>query len=48
MKKAGYEPKDIDKVIVTHKHQDHTGELRLFDDSKIYIRNRSSINGLKG
>lgn len=37
LKKAGYEPKDIDKVIVTHKHQDHTGELRLFDDSKIYI-----------
>ncbi|MDO7203614.1 hypothetical protein Q5M85_04675 [Paraclostridium bifermentans] len=23
--------------MVTHKHQDHTGELRLFDDSKIYI-----------
>lgn len=37
LKKAGYEPKDIDKVIVTHKHQDHTGELRLFEHSKIYI-----------
>ena len=37
LKKAGYEPKDIDKVIVTHKHHDHTGELRLLDDSKIYI-----------
>ena len=37
LKKAGYEPKDIDKVIVTHKHADHAGELRLFDNSKIYI-----------
>lgn len=37
LRKVGYEPKDIDKVIVTHKHQDHTGELRLFGNSKIYI-----------
>ena len=37
LKKVGYEPKDIDKVIVTHKHPDHTGELRLFEHSKIYI-----------
>ena len=37
LKKAGYEPKDVDKVIVIHKHQDHTEELRLFEHSKIYI-----------
>ena len=37
LKKVGYEPKDVDKVIVTHKHIDHTGELRLFEHSKIYI-----------
>ncbi|MDQ0151061.1 MBL fold metallo-hydrolase [Eubacterium multiforme] len=37
LKKVGYEPKDIDKVIVTHKHPDHTGELRLFNHAKIYI-----------
>lgn len=37
LKKAGYEPKDIDKVIVTHKHPDHTGELRLFEHAKVYI-----------
>lgn len=37
LKTAGYEPKDVDKVIVTHKHLDHVGELRLFKDSKIYI-----------
>ena len=37
LKVAGYEPKDIDKVIITHKHPDHTGELRLFENSKVYI-----------
>ena len=37
LKKLGYEPKDVDKVIVTHKHPDHTGELRLFNHAKIYI-----------
>lgn len=37
LKKVGYEPKDVAKVIVTHKHPDHTGELRLFEHSKIYI-----------
>lgn len=37
LKAVGYEPKDIDKVIVTHKHPDHTGELRLFEHAKIYI-----------
>lgn len=37
LKALGYEPKDVDKIIVTHKHPDHTGELRLFDNAKIYI-----------
>ena len=37
LKNLGYEPKDVDKVIVTHKHPDHTGELRLFNHAKIYI-----------
>lgn len=37
LKQAGYEPKDIDKVVVTHKHPDHSGELRLFSHAKIYI-----------
>ena len=49
LKEVGYEPKDIDKVIVTHKHPDHTGELRLFNDAKIYISeieaNSMNLNG---
>ncbi|BCZ46420.1 hypothetical protein psyc5s11_24870 [Clostridium gelidum] len=34
---AGYKIEDIDKVVVTHKHPDHSGELRLFKNAKIYI-----------
>ena len=33
----GYKPEDVDKVIITHKHPDHTGELRLFSNAKVYI-----------
>ena len=35
--KTGYKPQDITKIIVTHKHPDHTGELRMFPHAKIYI-----------
>lgn len=34
---AGYKPEDITKIFVTHKHPDHTGELRMFPHAKIYI-----------
>jgi glyoxylase-like metal-dependent hydrolase (beta-lactamase superfamily II) len=37
LRNIGYEPKDVNKIILTHKHPDHAGELRLFDDAKIYI-----------
>lgn len=37
LEKVGYKPEDVDKIIVTHKHPDHTGELRLFSNAKIYI-----------
>ncbi len=35
--KTGYKPEDITKIVVTHKHPDHTGELRMFPNAKIYI-----------
>lgn len=37
LKAIGYEPKDVTKVVLTHKHPDHAGELRLFDHAKIYL-----------
>lgn len=32
----GYKPEDVSKILVTHKHADHTGELRSFPNAKIY------------
>lgn len=34
---AGYKPEDISKVILTHKHPDHAGELRMFPHASIYV-----------
>ena len=33
----GYKPEQVSKILVTHKHPDHTGELRSFPNAKIYI-----------
>ena len=37
LKNLGYAPEKVSKIIVTHKHPDHTGELRAFPNAKIYI-----------
>lgn len=37
LKNVGYTPEDVSKVVLTHKHPDHAGELRMFDHAKIYI-----------
>jgi N-acyl homoserine lactone hydrolase len=34
---AGYEPKDISAVVLSHLHWDHCGNLRLFDHAEIYF-----------
>ncbi len=33
----GYKPDQVTKILVTHKHEDHTGELRSFPNAKVYI-----------
>lgn len=33
---AGYQPDQVTKILVTHKHADHTGELRAFPNAVIY------------
>lgn len=37
LKNLGYEPEKVTKILITHKHPDHTGELRSFPNAKIYI-----------
>jgi len=33
----GYRPEQVTKILVTHKHPDHTDALKLFPNAKIYI-----------
>ncbi len=37
LQKAGYKPEEVNKIIITHKHPDHTGELKQFPNAKVYI-----------
>ncbi len=31
----GYKPEQVSKILITHKHSDHTGELRAFPNAQI-------------
>ena len=33
----GYKPEQVSKILVTHKHSDHSGMLSAFPNAKIYI-----------
>ena len=35
--KLGYRPEQVTKILLTHKHADHSGELRSFPGAKIYV-----------
>lgn len=35
--KLGYKTEQVTKILVTHKHPDHTAALSLFPNAKIYI-----------
>ncbi len=49
LKNLGYDPAQVSKILITHKHPDHTGELRSFPNAKIYIsRIEADDMGLTG
>ena len=33
----GYKPEQVTKILITHKHPDHTGALQYFPNAKVYI-----------
>ena len=32
----GYRPEQVSKILITHKHADHTGEIRNFPDAEVF------------
>lgn len=34
---AGYKPEQVTKILITHKHPDHTAALQYFPNAKIFI-----------
>lgn len=37
LRTAGYTPDRVSKILITHKHDDHTGMISAFPDAKVYI-----------
>ena len=33
----GYKPEQVTKILLTHRHIDHSGELRSFPNAKVYV-----------
>lgn len=45
----GYKPEQVTKILLTHKHSDHSGELKSFPNAKIYVNeDELSADELKG
>ena len=46
---AGYKPEQVTKILLTHKHADHSGELRRFPNAVIYASpEEAAADELKG
>ncbi len=45
----GYQPEQVTKILLTHRHTDHSGELRSFPNAKIYVNKEElSADELQG
>jgi len=47
----GYKPEQVTKILLTHRHNDHSGELKSFPNAKIYVNadelGAEELKGLK-
>ena len=41
-KDLGYKPEQVTKILLTHKHPDHSGALKSFPNAKIYCSEEES------
>ena len=49
LKKEGYEKEDVTKILITHKHADHSGEIRQFPNADLYLSKTEAYElGLEG
>lgn len=45
----GYKPEQVSKILLTHKHVDHSGELKSFPNAKVYVNEEElSADELQG
>ncbi len=45
----GYKPEQVTKILLTHRHADHSGELKSFPNAKIYVnKDEVASDELKG
>jgi glyoxylase-like metal-dependent hydrolase (beta-lactamase superfamily II)/rubredoxin len=49
LKALGYQPEHVTKILLTHKHGDHSGEVRSFPNAQIYVNaDELAANELQG
>ena len=49
LSEAGYAPAQVTKILLTHKHADHSGELKSFPNAEIYVNEEEvSADELQG
>lgn len=39
----GYKPEQVTKILLTHRHTDHSGELRSFPNAKVYVNQEELV-----
>ena len=48
----GYKPEQVTKILLTHKHADHSGELKSFPNAKIFVNedelSADELQGISG